>query len=472
MLFNSLEFLLFFPIVTGLYFLSPHKYRWLLLLIASCWFYMAFVPVYIVILGATIVIDYFAGLYIAKQSGRKRKLALTVSIVANVGVLAFFKYWNFLNANLTEFLGFFDSENPVPYLDILLPVGLSFHTFQAMSYTIEVYRGNQQPEKHFGIYALYVMFYPQLVAGPIERPQNMIHQFHEKHHFDYAKAVSGLRLILWGFFKKMVIADRLAVFVGSVFDDPTHHHGLSVLLAGYLFAIQIYCDFSGYTDIAIGTARVMGFDLMRNFNLPYFATSLREFWTRWHISLSAWFRDYLYIPLGGNRVSQSRWMANLLIVFIISGLWHGANWTFIIWGALHGTYLVLEILIGKIGPIKAFVKTTAGKFTAWMITLHLVVFAWIFFRAASTKDAFTLIRNIFTDGPDFAFSTDDKVALLFGIFFAGILFLVEYLTRKKTIETVVADLPLSARWSLYICFSLAIMWFGVYTQNQFIYFQF
>lgn len=472
MLFNSFEFLLFFPIVTGLYFLIPYKWRWLLLLIASCYFYMAFVPVYILILGFTIVVDYFAGIYIANQSGRKRKIALAASIVANVGVLAFFKYWNFLNANLTELLGFFSAENPVPFLKILLPIGLSFHTFQAMSYTIEVYRGNQQPERHFGIYALYVMFYPQLVAGPIERPQNILHQFREKYNFDYARVVDGLRLMLWGLFKKMVIADRLAFYVGDIFDHPSEYHGFSVLLAAYFFSVQIYCDFSGYSDIARGAARVMGFELMQNFNLPYFARSVREFWSRWHISLSTWFRDYLYIPLGGNRVSQPRWMANLLIVFIVSGLWHGANWTFIIWGALHGAYLVAEILIGKIEPLKAFVKTAAGKFSAWFITLHLVVLAWIFFRAKNVHDAWLLIRNIFkTDKPHFI-TQDNLVHLVFGSFFIAVLFLVEYFHRTTSVENSIGKLSVVRRWGVYLTLVLTLLWFGVFTKNEFIYFQF
>src|SRR5678815_1064118 len=225
-------------------------------------------------------------------------------------------------------------SNPVPFLKIILPIGLSFHTFQAMSYTIEVYRGNQKAERNFGIYALYVMFYPQLVAGPIERPQNLLHQFYENHKFDYERVVNGLKLILWGFFKKLVIADRLALYVGAVYNNPTHHTGLSFIMATIFFAFQIYCDFSGYSDIAIGAAKVMGFKLMTNFNRPYFARSISEFWKRWHISLSTWFKDYLYISLGGNRVSVPRWYFNLFIVFLVSGLWHGANWTYIIWGCL------------------------------------------------------------------------------------------------------------------------------------------
>ena len=332
MLFNSINFIFFFIIVTFLYFALKHKYRWFLLLGSSCYFYMAFVPIYILILGFTIVIDYFAGIFLETSRGKKKRLFLLASLIANIGVLCIFKYYNFLNTNLSILLHGAGYQNPIPYLSILLPIGLSFHTFQAMSYTIEVYRGNQKAERNFGIYALYVMFYPQLVAGPIERPQNLIHQFYEKHTFDYSRVVAGLKLMLWGLFKKIVIADRLAIYVNAVYNNPTHHSGITLILATVFFAFQIYCDFSGYSDIAIGAAKIMGFKLMTNFNRPYFSRNISEFWKRWHISLSTWFKDYLYISLGGRRVSIPRWYFNLLFVFLVSGLWHGANWTFLIWG--------------------------------------------------------------------------------------------------------------------------------------------
>ena len=344
MLFNSFQFLLFFPIVSILFFILPHKIRWLMLLSASCFFYMFFKPIYILILFSTIIIDYFVGIFLEKtQDFKKKKTILIFSFIANLGVLAIFKYFNFLNENissLTIFLGF---SNPIPYLKILLPIGLSFHTFQAMSYTIEVFRGNQKAEKHFGIYALYVMFYPQLVAGPIERPQNMIHQFYEKKYFNYNNAILGLNLIVFGLFKKIVVADRLAVYVNEVYADIGNANTISMFIACIFFSIQIYCDFSGYSDIARGTAKFMGFDLMLNFNRPYLATSVAEFWTRWHISLSTWFRDYVYIPLGGNRNGKLNWYRNLIVVFLLSGLWHGANWTFIIWGALHALFIIFSI---------------------------------------------------------------------------------------------------------------------------------
>jgi D-alanyl-lipoteichoic acid acyltransferase DltB (MBOAT superfamily) len=282
-----------------------------MLLFASCYFYMAFVPVYILILGGTIVVDYFAGIWLEKTKGAKKRSLLILSLFANIGVLAVFKYYNFLNDNLSGLLNSIGYHNSIPSLSILLPIGLSFHTFQAMSYTIEVYRGHQKAEKHFGIYALYVMFYPQLVAGPIERPQNLLHQFYEKHYFKIERVIEGLKLMLWGFFMKLVVADRLAIYVNAAYNNPDKHTGPTLIVATIFFAFQIYCDFSGYSNIAIGAARVLGFKLMTNFNRPYFSRSIAEFWKRWHISLSTWFKDYLYISLGGNKVSISTYFLSL-----------------------------------------------------------------------------------------------------------------------------------------------------------------
>jgi len=345
MLFNSFAFCcVFFPLVTALYFVLPHRYRWALLLAASCWFYMAFVPVYILILGFTILVDYAAGILIERNTGPRRKAWLVASIVANLGVLAFFKYFNFLNQNIGALFQAAGIGYGVPDLGILLPIGLSFHTFQSLSYTIEVYRGNQPAERRPGVFALYVMFYPQLVAGPIERPGNLLRQLAIPMQWDTDRVIAGLKQMLWGFFKKLVIADRCGVVVDQVYGHSAEYDSLALALATYLFAVQIYCDFSGYGDIALGAARVMGFDLMVNFRTPYGSTSISEFWSRWHISLSSWFRDYLYIPLGGNRVLRWRWFMNLMIVFLVSGLWHGANWTYVVWGALHGIYLVLAIV--------------------------------------------------------------------------------------------------------------------------------
>lgn len=481
MLFNSYPFLIFFIVVTSLYFIFPYHKRWLLLLLASCYFYMSFVPVYILILGFTIVIDYFAGIEIEKAKGRQRKLFLILSLVANIGVLVFFKYFNFINFNLTFLFHSFNRNNPLPYLSILLPIGLSFHTFQAMSYTIEVYRGNHPAEKHFGIYALYVMFYPQLVAGPIERPQNILYQFREKHDFNYANVTGGLKLAAWGLFKKVVIADRLSIVVDSVYNHPQNFNSLGLIIATVFFAFQIYCDFSGYSDMAIGIARVMGFKLMPNFNKPYQAKSLNEFWQRWHISLSSWFRDYLYIPLGGNRVGIPRWYLNLFIVFLISGLWHGASWTFIIWGALHGFYLIFALLTKNFREkISHTLFIDKISFLPTLTTFLLVAFAWIFFRANTVQSAFYIAGHIFTGIPDLIknhqhliqdYGLNNKGMILCILL---ILFLetVQYLQSKINLVQKLMQKPFYVRWAVYYILLILIVVFGEFSQRQFIYFQF
>jgi|KBSSwiStaDraftv2_1062776.scaffolds.fasta_scaffold45776_2 D-alanyl-lipoteichoic acid acyltransferase DltB (MBOAT superfamily) len=439
---------------------------------------MSFVPIYILILGFTIIIDYWAGIFLEKTTGKNRKFFLIASLVANIGVLSVFKYYNFFNENLTALLHDIGLKNPVPALSILLPIGLSFHTFQAMSYTIEVYRGNQKAEKNFGIYALYVMFYPQLVAGPIERPQNLLHQFYENHKFDYERVVNGLKLILWGFFKKLVIADRLALYVGAVYNNPTHHTGLSFIMATIFFAFQIYCDFSGYSDIAIGAAKVMGFKLMTNFNRPYLARNISEFWQRWHISLSTWFKDYLYIPLGGNRVSVPRWYFNLFFVFLISGLWHGANWTFIIWGALNGFYLVFAIVSrgirNRIAQLVGLNKLPRINRTIEVATTFMLVcFAWIFFRANSLADSFLIIKNIFNlKGPLF-FDSADPSSFVFSVFGICMLLMIEL---KQEYYKGKFSLFNNPHWLIrnlsYAVLIILILLIGVFDGGQFIYFQF
>jgi alginate O-acetyltransferase complex protein AlgI len=484
MLFNSFQFLVFFIIVTSLYFTIPYKYRWLLLLLSSCYFYMAFVPIYILILGFTIVIDYFAGIYIENAEGKRRKLFLIFSLIANIGVLAIFKYYNFINQNFSFLLQGFALTNPIPYLSILLPIGLSFHTFQAMSYTIEVYRGNQKAEQHFGIYSLYVMFYPQLVAGPIERPQNLIHQFREKYDFDYDRVTSGLRLMAWGLFKKVVIADRLAILVDTVYNNPHQYNSLSLIIATVFFAFQIFCDFSGYSDMAIGAARIMGFKLMTNFNKPYLSKSIHEFWKRWHISLSSWFKDYLYITLGGNRVTIPRWYLNLFIVFLVSGLWHGANWTFVIWGALHGFYLVFALITKNLREkLKKKSHLDRIPFISILTTFVLVDFAWIFFRADGVNSAFYIIKSIFTGIPDvyhklishksvFEFLGLGKKDLVLSVLLILFLEAVHFIQTKKSLSGIFANQPVYIRWAAYYGVILGILFLGVFENRQFIYFQF
>lgn len=476
MLFNSVAFIIFFISVTCLYFAIPHKFRWVLLLGSSCYFYMIFQPIYILILGFTIIIDYFAGIYIENAKGARRKRFLVISLIANIGVLIVFKYFNFLNDNVTSLLNNIDKVNPIPYLSILLPIGLSFHTFQAMSYTIEVFRGNQKAERSFGIYSLYVMFYPQLVAGPIERPQNMLHQFKEKHTFEYDNAVQGLKLMLWGFFKKIVIADRLAIYVNAVYGHPDDHGGMTFIVATIFFAFQIYCDFSGYSDIAIGAARVMGFKLMTNFNHPYFSESISEFWKRWHISLSTWFKDYVYIPLGGNQVKSSRIYFNLLIVFLLSGLWHGANWTYIIWGGLNGSFLVFAIVTKKpIIRIEQYFGLNKLQIVIKIInivfTFILICFTWIFFRANNLEDAITIIHKILAfDGQ---FYKEDIPLLIYSIF--GILFLILVESKREFLPhsfSFMSNDSWIVRHFTYSFLIVMILLFGVFDSGQFIYFQF
>ena len=486
MLFNSIDFLIFFPLVTLLYFVLPYSYRWLLLLVASCWFYMAFIPYYILILGFTIVVDYFAGIYIERtKDPRFKKSLLVASIIANIGTLVFFKYFNFLNENVSDLLSILNVQNPVSFLNIVLPIGLSFHTFQALSYTIEVYRGKQSAEKHFGLYSLYVLFYPQLVAGPIERPQHVLPQFRINNDFNVAKASSGLRLMAWGFFKKLVIADRVAVAVNSVYNTPENHGSVALIIATFFFAIQIYCDFSGYTDIARGAARVMGYELMQNFKSPYLSSSVTEFWQRWHISLSTWFRDYLYIPLGGNRVSIPRWYVNLLIVFLVSGLWHGANWTFIVWGALHGIVIIIEATVKRFSKNQTTHQKSHAIIRAMktVFTFILVSLIWIFFRANTIDDAIYILRNIFSWNQlsTFEFTVKNiskSVGLVKSEFFIGLyaivlLLLFENLNERFNMVKRLLKQHIVIRMGVYTMLILIIIIFGNYTGlQQFIYFQF
>ncbi|MCX6760678.1 MAG: MBOAT family protein [Candidatus Nealsonbacteria bacterium] len=494
MLFNSIDFLIFFPIVTVLYFAIPHKYRWIFLLAASCIFYMAFIPAYVLFLFFLIFIDYWAAIFIEKSEEKKRKLFLIASILSTCSALFIFKYFNFFNVNLALVANFFHWNYPVHLLKLVLPIGLSFHTFQSLSYVIEVYRKKQKTEKNIGIYALYVMFYPQLVSGPIERPYNLIHQFYEKHYFDYKRVTDGLKLMAWGMFKKVVIADRLAIFVNQVYNTPNDYSGISLIMATIFFAYQIFCDFSGYSDIAIGSAQVMGFKLMNNFTRPYFSKSVSDFWRRWHISLSTWFRDYVYIPLGGSRVSNLRHYFNLFVSFLVSGLWHGANWTFLIWGALNGIYMILEAMTVKVREkiiwlIKLNKAPVLYKIIQVFTTFSLISFSWIFFRANSVNEAFYIIRNLFTGVPSlfldlirnpFAailenhnlFVVDQSwYEFIIGVLGIILLEIVHLLQRKESVRAMISRSPLLLRWALYVGIILIILNFGK-VSKPFIYFQF
>ena len=345
MLFNSFDFLVFFPIVCIVYFaLGKNKYRNPFLLIASYYFYMNWNPVYALLILSSTVLTYFCGLLVQANFNeiKRKKLFLTLSLVINFSILFIFKYYNFINESVWGIMSTMGLRWDVPNLDLLLPVGISFYTFQAVGYTIDVYRGTIQAERKFSTYALFVSFFPQLVAGPIERAKNLLPQFHKEHSFKYDNFVSGFKLMLWGYFMKLCVADRLGEYVDAVYNNVDAHNGTSFLIATILFTFQIYCDFGGYSNIAIGVAKILDYDLMVNFRRPYFSESVKDFWRRWHISLSSWFSDYVYIPLGGSRVKYARHLLNLLITFLVSGLWHGANWTFVFWGSLHGVLLIIH----------------------------------------------------------------------------------------------------------------------------------
>ncbi|MBQ3252204.1 MAG: MBOAT family protein [Oscillospiraceae bacterium] len=403
MVFNSFGFLIFYPIVLLLYFILPKRLSWIMLLLASYYFYISWNVELIYLIVFTTLISWVSAMLI--EHTRKqgvRKLFLVLTLVTCLGVLFFYKYFNFLSDSVVETLKVFGiGANPFN-LDLILPVGISFYTFQTLSYVIDVYRGDVKTERNFFFYALYVSFFPQLVAGPIERPNNLIPQLHARHRPTWENTRNGLRKMLIGFFKKVVVADLLATYVNAVYNDVANATGLGVLIATVLFAIQIYCDFAGYTDIAIGCAEIMGIKLMQNFNRPYIAQSIQEFWRRWHISLSTWFKDYIYVPLGGSRCAKWKNMRNILIVFSVSGLWHGAAWTFVIWGTLHGLYQVIGKLLkplrSKMLERMHLAEDAKGvQYLRQAVTFALVCFAWIFFRANSTADAMLLVKKLFTD---------------------------------------------------------------------------
>ncbi len=394
MLFNSISFAIFLPIVFALYWVLPKRCQWVVLFAASYYFYMSWNVGYVTLILFTTAISYLCALLLPKlQTARAKKCCVAFALVASLGVLFVYKYFAFFFAGLTAVCSAFAIPLAPVTLQLLLPVGISFYTFQTLSYVIDVYRGKIAPERHFGRYATFVSFFPQLGAGPIERTNQLLPQIKAEHHFDYAQASYGTKLMAWGFFKKMVIADVLAVYVDTVYRDLPTHQGFALLIAVLFFTLQIYCDFSGYSDIAIGAAKLFGISLMTNFKSPYFATSIGGFWSRWHISLSTWFRDYLYIPLGGNRCKPAKQTRNLLITFLVSGLWHGANITFVAWGAVHGLAQVLENFFAK-GKNRA---EPAHKGLLWWGKCGVVFLfcnlAWVLFRADSIADAFYLYTH-------------------------------------------------------------------------------
>jgi len=485
-LFNSLKFLIFFPIVTFVYFLIPQKIKYLWLLVASYYFYMCWNPEYAILIAISTIITYLSGIFISKNiTASGKKWLVAGSFIINLAILFFFKYFYFSVDNINAIRALLELPKITPKIDVILPVGISFYTFQALSYTVDVYRGDIKPETNIFRYALFVSFFPQLVAGPIERSKNLLKQVNEKHYFDYERVRSGLLLMLWGFFLKLVIADRAAILVNAVYNDIYRFDGGKIALATVLFAVQIYCDFASYSTIARGAARVMGFELMQNFNRPYFSTSIADFWRNWHISLSSWFKDYLYIPLGGNRKGQIRKYFNLMVVFLVSGLWHGASWHFVVWGAIHGAFQIIGDATKKMRlSIRKALKLKENplhKAFQILFVFAEVCFAWIFFRSNTMAEANFAVRAIFTNIKtgslkDFLGLGLDLVNIYTLVGAILVLFLVSIWSSKKQVIEQIESKNLFIRWPIYLVLLFAVLIFGIYgpefSASQFIYFQF
>lgn len=497
MLFNSVDFLIFFPLVTLIYFIIPHKIRYLWLLVCSYYFYMCWNAQYALLLFASTFVTWASGLGIAHAARKeaddptrqRSKGIVAISLILNLSLLFFFKYANFTIDNLNAIFSKIGVTFQVPSLDLLLPVGISFYIFQALSYTIDVYRGDVPVERNLLRYMLFVSFFPQLVAGPIERSSRLVAQLYEKHTFNFDRMVRGLMLMLWGYFQKVVVADRLCVLVDQVFNYATYYSGFTIAVGVLFFAVQIYCDFSGYSIIAVGAAQVMGFDLVDNFRQPYLAVSVSDFWRRWHISLTTWFRDYLYIPLGGNRKGKWKKYRNIMIVFLFSGLWHGANWTYVIWGGLNGLYQVIGAQTKKLREkCKGFFHirsdTSSGKLLSMVVTYLLVDFSWIFFRAATLGDAATILKQMFSsfnpwvlfDGTLYSLGLS-QIDFWIGVLAILVILIVDMLHERKVhIREWILEQNLVFRWVIYFVAIFTIQIFGFYGPNydaaQFIYFQF
>ena len=484
MLFNSFHFLMFFPIVVGLYYALPQKFRWILLLIASYYFYMSWKAEYIILIVASTLVDFGAGLAIENADSKKRKqLWLFLSLFVNLGLLFTFKYWDFFNESIRDTLNLFSIQFDPSTLKLLLPVGISFYTFQTLSYTIDIYYGKIKPIKHLGIFATYVSFFPQLVAGPIERAKHLIPQFYNKVVFEYERVKNGLLLMLWGFFVKIVIADRLAILVNTVYKhDESHNYlldytGASLFIASFFFMFQLYLDFSAYSNIAIGAARVLGFDLQSNFRRPYWATSISDFWHRWHISLSTWFRDYVYIPLGGNKRGVKRHLINLLITFLLSGLWHGASWNFALWGLLNGIFLIAQVFIDR----RKTSKKPKTSFIKRLLQSAVVMLLWggslVFFRAQTFDDAIYVFQNISLTSWDNLYELGLTVSEFKFVFYCLVgIYILDYIQEKKDLYKFLSERNIVIRFAVYITAILMIIYLGAYgedvSDNQFLYFQF
>ncbi len=510
MIFNSLGFLIFFVVTTVLYFIIPRNLQKYFLLTSSIIFYSFYIPWYVLLLILIIIFNFYYGVLIVRIIAKHRKSFLIGILLVNIAFLVVFKYLNFLNSNIAALAKLIGWNYSIGILEVLLPLGISFYIFKCISYDIEVYRGNVEPEKDISIFMLYIAIYPELLAGPIDRPQNLLSQLHSVHKFEYSRITNGLKLMAWGYFQKWVIADRLAPLVNRVFDNPREFSGPSLVLATFFFAVQIYCDFSAYSDIAIGAGRVLGFDFMQNFKRPYFSKSVSEFWRRWHISLSTWLRDYLFLPIAystarklhnskffGIRSEAWSYTVAAISTMFIAGLWHGANWTFIAWGTLMGVYMIFSFSTKRLR--KYFLRLTRlgnkkilHKTCAMIFTFSLVCLSWIFFRANSFGDAFYIVSHLrvgvisyfrllagavldlrFQDEIIKPFTMGfNNMELYLDLLFTGVLFAVHVFQTKTSIIKFVSERPLLIRWSIYILFIFIIMLYGRFENRQFIYLQF
>lgn len=466
MLFNSLSYIVFFPTVCIIYWMLPYKLRNITLLLASYYFYMSWEPYYAILIVFTSVTTWGCAI-LTDRSGKHKKKYIAICLIVNLLILFTFKYYNFAIDtifSITDTIGF---SLYIPHSSLLLPVGISFYTFQCIGYIIDVYRKDIKPEKNFITYALFVSFFPQLVAGPIERAKNLLPQFHKNHLFNSDEFIDGLKMMTWGFFMKLCVAGNVSPYVDAVYNNIEHHNGTSFLLASFFFSFQIFCDFGGYSLIAIGTAKCLGFNLMDNFRQPYLSSSVRDFWHRWHISLSSWFTDYLYIPLGGSRCSKPRHYSNLMLTMLTSGLWHGANWTFICWGGLHGVFLVCNSIYTKLRKKKTMTPLFLRVLVAYMFT----TFAWVFFRANTISDAITIIGKFFTDhGP--LFKGDGIPALVLPIMMIIILLIKELKDEYRLPIKLMSSNSLWISIPSSALIIIIILLCAEFNSGQFIYFQF
>jgi alginate O-acetyltransferase complex protein AlgI len=482
MLFNSLSYWIFLPVVVAIYFMLKHKYRWMLLLVASYVFYAYWNVSFLLLIVISTLVDYWVGLKMGNIFAKKdRKIYLYFSLFVNLGMLFFFKYFGFFNESIRASFGFFEMSYPVQQFDILLPIGISFYTFQTLSYTIDIYRGDRKPEAHLGVFALYISFFPQLVAGPVERSTTFLPQIRKLNTVNWQRIIDGCKLIVWGLFKKMVIGDNLAIFVSKIYDNPEVYSGNMLALATYAFTIQIYCDFSGYTDIAIGSAKTMGFRLSDNFNRPLFAPSMSILWRKWHMTLTHWIRDYFYIPLKNRSKSQITNYLLLYAVFIVIGLWHGAGWQFALYGFIHGTYLTVQRLTGgireKLVLYTGLSKTPLiKKIIDVVITFNLWAYALISFRSDDLSTAFYIMKSVFSGGEVISFiqkmsgfSTSSIVIIILS---TVLLFCIEFINKDDLRNPFRKIQSKPIRWSVYLFVVFLLLIFRVSENMEFYYFQF